>query len=517
MRTKFTTLISTALVALLLVTAVSCKKQGIKKVVVDNQMAVSLFCDTISLREILGKMDITTQNWLRVREDSIFAYYADSVKDVIKASDLLGNINDVNFNTKTNFTLPEFENENTQDTVLLVDKFATIPFHYDGFGIDEVILRSGDFSFGFEVTPAIPWLKSIELYSNQLLDEDGEPFSLVLNYNKGDQHVDLSNYRIVPENDTVSFSSRVTMHCDAGYVFEGGDYQCALTGGLTNVRFKTVYGTITTPLDSTYNDQTTIDFGINGISGEAYLPIPRIYLTYRNTFGFGAGGYITKLDFVNTNNQLVTNLLVQDSVEVNLYSTNGEWYHSRITGFTENIDALAGYTRMDFDGGVRMLFGNGKISVSDTSAIDVLADIEIPFSLKLSDMHYTDTFAVDFSGASGASEIYDYIDEIDFYVDYRSGIRINVEFQAEFLYDNMLIETLYDNPQAIEYGSSLSHLDPCEVTGNKLNNVLRANRMVLKLGATTPGTAPIMMMDTDDLFLRMRVRTKTSEVNIEDI
>lgn len=517
MRTKFTTLITTALVSLLLVMTLSCRKNGVKKVVVDNQMAVSLFSDSISLREIIGKMDSTTQNWLRVREDSIFAYYADSVKDVIKASDLLGNIDDVSFDTETGFTLPEFVIHNTRDTVLDVDRFATIPFHYDGFGIDEVVLRSGEFSFNLVITPELPWLKSVEITSDQLVDKNGVPFSLSINYNKGGQHVDLKDFRIIPENDTVSFSSKVTLHFEGGYHFEGGDYQCLLSGGLTNVRFKTVYGTITKPLDSIYSDQTAIDFGINGLTGEAYLPVPKICLTYRNTFGFGAGGFVTKLDFVNTNNQYVTNLLVQDSVEINFYPTNGGWYSNRIVGFTENIDALAGYTRLDFDGGVRMLFDNGKISVSDTSAIDVIADIEMPFSLKLSDMHYTDTFAVNFSGASSANEVYNYVDEIDFFVDYRSGIKIEVGFQAEFLRNNTVIETLYDSPQAIEYGDGIHTLDPCEVTGDKLNNILRADRMVVKLSASTPGTAPIMMMDTDDLFLRMKMRTKTTEINIENM
>lgn len=514
------TTLLTALIAILAIFASSCKKNEVKKVALDTQLAVSLFSDTVDFRQIINDMDSTTQNWLRVRNDSIFAFYVDTIKSVLKASDLLSNIQDVSFNTSTNFAMPSFDPTNNHDTVIDVDRFMTMPFHYDGYNIEEVLLRGGDMGFNFVVTPQIEQLKRLEIYSNHILSPEGEPLSIVIDYSKGGRpSVDLANYRVIPENDTVALGARVTIHVDHG-VYEGGDYTCDLTGGLTGVQFKTVYGTIDKPLDSIYDDKTAIDFGIAGLSGSAVLPIPTINLDYMNTFGFGAVGDVTKLQFVNENTGLETSLLASDVVEVTVNPTEGNWRHTRILGFTENIDALAGYTRLDFGGELMMSLNPGNaFSISDTSTVDIAADIEMPFSFRLTDLCYTDTIPIDLSESSQtADEVDDYIDEIEFFIDYNSKIKINVDLQALFMKNGVILDSLF-NADHILYYSQDNDIETISVrvTGRKLKNVLRSNDMILRLGASTETISPepVMMMDTDAIFLRMRILTKTSEIDID--
>jgi hypothetical protein len=514
------TTLLTALIAILAIFASSCKKNEVKKVALDTQLAVSLFSDTVDFRQIINDMDSTTQNWLRVRNDSIFAFYVDTIKSVLKASDLLSNIQDVSFNTSTNFAMPSFDPTNNHDTVIDVDRFMTMPFHYDGYNIEEVLLRGGDMGFNFVVTPQIEQLKRLEIYSNHILSPEGEPLSIVIDYSKdGRPSVDLANYRVIPENDTVALGARVTIHVDHG-VYEGGDYTCDLTGGLTGVQFKTVYGTIDKPLDSIYDDKTAIDFGIAGLSGSAVLPIPTINLDYMNTFGFGAVGDVTKLQFVNENTGLETSLLASDVVEVTVNPTEGNWRHTRILGFTENIDALAGYTRLDFGGELMMSLNPGNaFSISDTSTVDIAADIEMPFSFRLTDLCYTDTIPIDLSESSQtADEVDDYIDEIEFFIDYNSKIKINVDLQALFMKNGVIIDSLF-NADHILYYSQDNDIETISVrvTGRKLKNVLRSNDMILRLGASTETISPepVWMMDTDAIFLRMRILTKTSEIDID--
>lgn len=520
MKEKFRTLLTTVLVLLIVLFAFSCKKTKVKKVAVDSQFAVALYSDTVALREIINDMDSTTQTWLRVRNDSLFAFYVDTIREVLKASDLLSNIQDVSFNTSTSFTMPSFDPTNNHDTVIDVDRFMTVPFHYDGYNIEEVILRGGDLSFGLDVDPQIEHLQKLVVYSNHLISPEGEPLNITIDYNKGRQSVDLAGYSVVPEDDTVAFGAQVFLHVESG-VYDGGQYQCDLTGGLSGVKFKTVFGTIDTPLDSIFDDNTEIDFGIKGLSGSAFLPIPKIELAYMNTFGFGAVGDVTKLQFVNSSTGLVTNLLASDVVEVTVNPTEGEWRNKRVTGFTEDIDALAGYTRLEFGGELMMsLNTNNYFSISDTSTVDIAADIEMPFKFKISDLHYTDTLDVDLSDASQtADQVDDYIDEIEFFIDYNSKIKIDVNIQALFMKNNTVLESLFDDAETLRYsvGPEISTIS-VKVTGRKLKNVLRANQMVLSLGASTEAISPdpVQMLDTDAIFMRMRMHTRTSEIDLDD-
>lgn len=519
MKIKFKSLVVTALVLLMVVFASSCKKNKVEKVAVDTQFVVALFSDTVSLREIIRDMDSTTQTWLRVRNDSLFVFYVDTIKNVLKASDLLSNIDDMSFNTTTQFSMPSYDPTNNHDTIIDVDRFMTVPFHYDGYNIEEVLLRGGELSFNFEVIPAIEHLRRLEIYSNQLISPEGEPLTISIDYYQNRPSVNLADYHVVPDQDTVAFGARVFIHVDNG-VYEGGDYMCDLSGGLTGVRFNTVYGTIDKPLDSIFNDDTAIDFGINGLSGSAVLPIPTINLAYCNTFGFGAISDINKLQFVNGTTGLVTDLLASDMVEVVVNPTEGEWRKTKIVGFTEHIDALAGYTRLDFGGEVMMSLNDHHFSISDTSTVDIAADIEMPFSFKLTDLCYTDTISIDLSGShDAADEIDDYIDEIEFFIDYNSKIKIDVDMQALFMKNNTVIDSLFNAKHELYYstGSDISTIS-VKVNGRKLHNVLRANQMILRLGASTDAISdnPVQMMDTDAIFMRMRILTKTSEIDLGD-
>jgi hypothetical protein len=518
MKIKFTKLILIALASLVLVSAYSCKRSKAKKIAVDTQFAVALFNDTVSIKDVIGKMDSTTNNWLRVRNDSIFAYYADSIKNVLNAGDLIGNIKDVNFHTNTGFTMPVCDPTHNHDTVVDVDKFMTIPFHYDGFVIDEVVMRKGLMNFEFDVQPALEHLKKIEVYSNQIVSEDGEPIVIGID-SKGRKSVNLADYRIVPEDDTVAFGARVTLHIENG-VYPGGDYVCDLNGGLQNVGFKTIYATVTKALDSIYNDYADIDFGINGLSGSAYLPVPRINLTYRNTFGLSASSDVTTLEFVNSRTGLVTDLLAADHWVETVEPTNGRYVSKRIGNFVDDIDALAGYTQLNFDGRVTMAMPGEKISVSDTSSIDVIADIEMPFSFRISDLRYTDTFDVKFDG-NGMN--LDLLDEIDFFLDFNNRIPLEVDVQAYFMRNNTVIDSLFDGNHIIPYNNNpsaqgYSTID-CIVTGEKMRNVLRARQMILSLGASTENISPdpVMLRESNSIALRMRMLTKSSEIEIDNV
>lgn len=516
---RLSKVLAVAIAMLITVSLASCSKTK-PKIYVDTQLAVAVFNDTIAIRDVLNMLDSTSNSWLRVRNDSIFAYYADTVFNVIDASKYLGNIEDVSYNTDNVFTLNEIDDAQEKDTTLHVDRFSYFPLVFDDFEITEVVLRSGLFSFDFEVTPAIPMLKCIEVYSEQIVDEADEPLRIILDYTKGRGMVDLSNYRIIPDtSEIVGLSANITFHYVPSEGFPGGQYNCHLNCGLTNVKFKTVYGIVYKPMDSVFDDQTAIDFGIKGLTGSAVLPMPTINYTYRNTFGFGSVGDITKLKFINGGTGLVTNLLADDMVEVVVDPTNGEWRSNRILGFVDDIDALAGYTRLEFGGELMMATDNGHISISDTSKVDIMADIEIPMSCKISDLRYIDTFDVHFGG-SGIVDM-DFIDELDFFVDYINKIPLDVDLQLVFLRNQIVLDSLFSDNHSITYDgdSDTYRTVECKITENRVKNVLRANKIMMKLGVSTENITQdaVMLMASNSIALRLRLLTKSSEIDFNDV
>lgn len=517
MRKFFTTPILMVLIVLMTLTAVSCKKKNVKKIEVDNQFAIALFDGTISLKDMLKDMDSTTAKWLRVRNDSLFAYYADTANNVLKASDLLGDIEDTDFTTVTDFSLPPINGETETDTTLFSENFTEIPFEYDGFDIEEVIIRGGVFSFNVVIDPILPMLKKIVIFSEQLVSQDNDPLMITIDYDKSNTVVDLSGYKIRPNQEKkVTFSSYITFHYDPSMGFTGGAYTCTLRGGITNMKFKTVYAIVTKPLDSVIDNSQPIDFGISGLSGSATIPIPRIALTYRNTFGLHADCDITKFEF--TNNAGPFNLLAAEQVDVDVLPTNGEYYDFIVNGLSPQIDALAGWNRLDFTSNVSLALPGDHISISDTSSVDVIANVEMPLSFSIDDLNYLDTIKVSFGKDVN---IQNYLDEIQFTIDYNNQIPVNVEMQGLFLKNNRVIDSLFAGGDTLLFNTPSQSID-CRITDSKLNNVMRATKMILRLRLTTrfDETQPaetVILKESDFLYLRMKMRTKTSEINIDDI
>ena len=229
-----------------------------------------------------------------------------------------------------------------------------------------------------------------------------------------------------------------------------------------------------------------------------------------------ADGDITKLQFMNTRTGLVTDLLVADTVDVDIEPTNGAYRHFTMTGFTDQIDALAGYTRLDFNGKVTMAMPGEHISISDTSSIDVIADIEMPFSFRISDLRYTDTIEVNFGEDTN---IQNYLDEIDFFIDYKNKIPLKINLQGLFLKNDHVVDSLFDSGGTILYNEP-SSLE-CVITDSKLDNVMRANKMIMRFGVTTDfnnsGPQNVVIRESDNIAVRMRMLTKTYEINIDEL
>ena len=94
------------MVTLIMTMFFSCN-QDVKRIKVDNQIALSLFSDTVRVGDLIDGMGETASQFIRISEDGcIYAYYADSVSNAVVASDILSGIQDVDFETGTSFEVP---------------------------------------------------------------------------------------------------------------------------------------------------------------------------------------------------------------------------------------------------------------------------------------------------------------------------------------------------------------------------------------------------------------------------
>ena len=516
MKNRFTRIIPILLVSLVLIFAISCKKKNVKKIAVDNQFAISLFSDSMSMMDVLGLMDSTTNQWLRVKPDgSIWAYYDNRMDSVIKASDLLGEIEDMTIEpTTTTFSLPTTP-KSFIDT-LRVDKFASFPVNFAGFEIVSVEMRTGMLGFSIELNEQIDMLKTIIITTNSIILQNGEPLSLNLEMTgtSASDAVDLANCILIPdENNSVSFSAAIVMDIDP-MTYTGGDYECTISGGITDVGFKTVHGIINKSLNQVFDNSLEINFGINGVDGDLFLPIPNVNLIYNNTFGLGTECKINKLRLVNASTGVEANLLGDgvDSIMVDVYPTGVDTVYHTITGFNQAVNIMEHYSNFEFKGGIDMLFDeNGQVSVSDTSVISVIGNVEMQMKCQISDLKYCDTLDVNLGGDMPENN---YFSEIDFFIDADSKIKLDMDLQLLFLNDNnVVVDSLFDGQHTINYNEA-NTLETI-ITNERIDRIMNAKKIVMRITISTDNHEMVEFNVADRLALRVRMLTKASEISME--
>ncbi|MBR6438930.1 MAG: hypothetical protein IKS65_07105 [Bacteroidales bacterium] len=527
MRIKFTKLIPIALLFLVLISAMACKQKDVKKIMVDNQFAISLYRDTIFIGELFNQLDSTTTTWLRVDDDgNLSAFYKDTILGVVNASDFMDNVPDVDIDQSAEFSVPSFPPVPGPTVEYVIDYNMDVPLTYEEYSITSVELRSGVLSLNLTIEPQLSIVKKVELQSTSITLASGEMLKLEFNPNGGEnsKEVDLANSVILPDmNQNIPFIGKIYIEYDPQGGLTGGDYQCIISGGITNLNFKTLTGT-TNMQPVTFSDKTPIDFGVSGLSGSVWLPTPDIDFAYLNTFGCNAQCDVNLLNFYSSITAETVNLLGGSDVNIELQPTSGQFYDEPITGFTSEINALGQYTELNF-GGDLTLNSTGIISISDTSRIDLAVGVDLPLSFNITDLDYRDTIAFSASGENG-NDIQNYLDQIDFFIDFDNQLPLNVTIEAELLntadpsFHGYLFKTGVTPNNTIPSGQK-STLE-CSVTDDStstdlvtLEEVLSADQIVLHFTVSTDGMQTLKMEDY--INVGVRILTHTSEIDVDDV
>jgi hypothetical protein len=213
----------------------------VKRIEVDNQFALSLFADTIRIGELLNSLDSTASNFLRVTEEGeMFVYFADSVKNAVKASDIMSGLQDISFSSVTEIELPTVPPSPAPVPMEVpFDDFASIPFEFEGYEINSVVLNSG--RMYLSLSTDLSQISTIKLSTDDIRMYDGSSFEVTMNLAQSGSDsfdIDLTECEITPANNAITFSALIVVTLsDQGL---GGAYKFEINGGISDVNFKSI-------------------------------------------------------------------------------------------------------------------------------------------------------------------------------------------------------------------------------------------------------------------------------------
>ena len=193
--------------------------------------------------------------------------------------------------------------------------------------------------------------------------------------------------------------------------------------------------------------------------------------------------------------------------------TNGNFEDMNVVGLADDIDIMAGYDKLEFAGKVQMKLDEGTVTINDDSHIDLGIDIELPLAVKIDDLVYKDTIPLKLSNEDFKNNLFD---GIDFFVDFTSQIPLDIDVQAIFLKDNVVVDSLFEAKQYIRYHQHSTI--KAAVDDDRLRTVMECNKLLLRIGISTDeiNDEYVMFRTTDDLKLGIRMRTRITDIDIDE-
>lgn len=525
-------------VALIISVATSCKKEKVDKVNIDNQFAVSIFADTIRLGDLLNSMDSTNSDFIRINEDgTICAYYSDSVMNAVVASDILSGLDDVSFHVEeVEFEIPDIADlpdipdmpDYELDTLFELTGI-NIPFEYEGYEINQVILKSGEIDM--DISCDFDYVKQVKLSTDKIKLSNGDNFEIDVDFENGNQQnvsCNLTDCAIIPVDGNIDFTLLVNVVVALDDLQGlGGAYTFDLEGKIIDVEFKSIDGAI---------QETRFDFGVSqelalnfpNLYGDLTLATPEFSFTYLNSFGFEATGHIDSLYLTDASGNVTSIVKDWNDVEFTMHPTYEEY------GVIDDIDEqlvdclnlLDDYKRFTFNGNVVM--GCDNVSghmITDDSHIDIVADLVLPLEFSINNLVFVDTLDFNFNigtaengGSDESIHIEDVFDELEFKFMFDNGLPVQIEPQAYILVNDNVVDSLFDGA-VVEKGSNsvpVASTLYAHLTDDRLVNIQKSNKMILNIALSSLGDN--VVLNSNDYFnLRIGLKTKTSEIYMDDL
>ena len=524
MKRKVITLFRAFVYALLSVSVVSCGDHEIKKVEMNNQFAISLFADTITIGDLMDRVDSSFYQFIKVLDNGdIYAYYADSVNNAVKAADVFGQIPDVDFDADQTFEVPELPAPPVPIPYSYsFDELFSMPFSYEGYSITSVVIKEG--SINIELATDMDFLDTLVLFTNNIILNDGKPLEIELLMDKDKQniHIPLENCKVAPIDGQISFGARLAAMIDQAI---GGEYNFDIKGSVKDLDFLTIDGAIN-DMDFDFIGSQPISFGFKNLAGDFKLVTPDFNIKYHNSFGFKAEGVINELYLTDENNNKIE-LKQTDSIYIELHNTHDGYdiISDLDDQLVEQIDVLGNYNLITFNGNI--MVGCDELKdylISDESHIDVIADLTLPLKFNINELCFRDTLDFDLQLSDVNTEVEgidvkDVFDELEFKLVFKNKMPFQITPQIYMMYQGYIIDSLFTSNTTIHGyfdGPLTEDVLTIKVSEDKLDHVQLADKLCIDLKLSSLGNT--IIMNTNDYFdLKLGIKTKTTEINLENV
>lgn len=512
--------IKTVLLILLISVFVSCKKNNVKTIEVDNSFALSLFSDTIVLDELLKMMDTTVTQWISIDQEGFMsAYYADSLKNIVTGSQILGELDDITFSLNEVFDLPTIPSMPQPIPFELdLDSLISLPFTFEQFQINSVVMESG--MLNLNIATDIPNINLIELSADNVITPDGTALLITLDFNNNSANAtaDFTNCQIIPINGNIVFSAKINL--TVGEQEIGGSYYLDLDGGITDMKIKSLNGGINDILID-FDDKTDIEFGINNLYGDLSINTPDVKIDYLNTFGFEVQSSIDSLYFKDVQNNYLTLIKNWEPLNLSFNYTNGtyESVGNISESIVDDINVLHDYEELSFNGFVLMGCDNLSADmISQDSRIDLVAEVRLPLSFNINNLQFIDTLDLNISDGNenqDASMDINNIDELEFKLTIANKLPVKIMTQLYVLENNVVTDSIFEERAVINAcfdGTPSTDIITVSVQEELLNNVLMAEKLILDIALSTE-SHDVILNANDYFSLRLGIKTHTTEVS----
>lgn len=356
------------------------------------------------------------------------------------------------------------------DTVLHFDQ--TLVFESDNIHVIEAEMKSGHFDFN--VNSNIGLLQRIVLHSSDIKDEEGHELTLDFGFNSSDIQFDLDGLHYTTDTaNTLDLSYDVYIRIQELLEPELF-FEVDVKGN--NLAIKEMSGYVD-PYESRNYIDTTFNLFPGNVSGALEVDGARLRLSERNTFNLEA-----RLDvdtaWVFGDDNVPFSIFGPQPVSVDVPSqlSFGQVFERTLNGKI-SANEVGIYASSNFI--VNPSGMSDLVSVSDTCAIDVIIDTEIPFAFIANDVRYLDTTELALSGISQPEQIEKLVLELTF----TSTVPLNMNTQF-FTYDSemeMITDTLVAKDRLI--GASFDGRPTIteillEVTGDKFRHLMESDRLI---------------------------------------
>ncbi len=414
------------------------------------------------------------------------------------------------------------------DSILLLDfkDFVSVPFEYEGYEIEFVQLKNGKLNLALSTDLTL--VRNVVLSTDNIKMGNGSSMEIAFDFTKGlnqEINLDLTNCIIAPENKNITFSATLILDVPLEEGFEGGLYTVDVNGGIMDVEFKTIDGKIN---DFVFDfiGSHDFDFSIPNVGGNLKIATPEFSIKYVNTFGFRADGVIDSLYLSDDAGNKTSLIKDGQRVELSLNSTGGAYdsISELDEKLVDDINILQGFNKITFNGNI--ILGCDEVTdnmITDDSHIDIIADLSIPLEFKMEDLNYTNKFDFDLSlnnNEENEESIHldNIFDDLEFKLVFNNAIPIQIMPQVYVLENGVAIDSLFEEKACIhgKFDEEITEdILVVHVTGNKLENVQRADQLMLDITLSTEGER--VVLNTNDYFdLRIGLKTKTSEINLNE-